>query len=361
MRGRLNDKAAVNEQLQTLARAVTAKRSPAVGTETIIYEYPKYLPAGAPCRASPLADGGSPPRPRGHRVTTLNIKEKRNMKLGVIADCYRLPVREAVLKAAKDGFDGVQLYATEGEFSPENLTPSLVREYKALFADNGLCVSALCADVGGYGFERDKDNPARIEKTKRIIDLAAEFGAKAVTSHIGVIPADETVERYDVMRRALGEIGGYAHEAGVTVAIETGPERAVTLRRFVKNCGKGVGVNLDPANFTMVTGQDAVDAVYVLREFIVHTHLKDGIMLAPTDPTEVYHAFAVGGVAAFEACKTFKEVPLGEGQVDFRSYFAALKDVGYDGFLTIEREVGKDPAGDVIIARDAARKLLSEI
>ena len=270
------------------------------------------------------------------------------MKLGVIADCYRLPIREAVLKAAKDGFDGVQLYATKGEFSPENLTPSLKNDYKKLFADNNLCVSALCADAGGYGFEREEDNPARIEKTKRIIDLAAEFGAKAITSHIGVIPADEAVERYDVMRRALSEIGEYAYAAGITVAIETGPERAVTLRRFIKACGKGVGENLDPANFTMVTGQDAVDAVYVLREFIVHTHLKDGIMLAPTDPAEVYHAFAVGGVAALEACKTFKEVPIGEGRVNFKSYFTALKDIGYDGFLTIEREVGESPAIDVI-------------
>lgn len=162
------------------------------------------------------------------------------------------------------------------------------------------------------------------------------------------------------MRRALSEIGEYAYAAGITVAIETGPERAVTLRRFIKACGKGVGVNLDPANFTMVTGQDAVDAVYVLREFIVHTHLKDGIMLAPTDPAEVYHAFAVGGVAALEACKTFKEVPIGEGRVNFKSYFTALKDIGYDGFLTIEREVGESPAIDVIKARDAARKLLSE-
>ncbi|MFR6641663.1 MAG: hypothetical protein ACLUSP_10390 [Christensenellales bacterium] len=45
--------------------------------------------------------------------------------------------------------------------------------------------------------------------------------------------------------------------------------------------------------------------------------------------------------------------------MNFKSYFTALKDIGYDGFLTIEREVGESPAIDVIKARDAARKLLS--
>lgn len=282
------------------------------------------------------------------------------MKLGVITDCYRLPVREAVLKASRDGFDGVQLYATTGEFSPEKLTANDIKEYKKLFSDCGLVVSALCADAGGYGFEREADNAARIDTTKRIVDLAVEFGTKVITSHIGVIPADKKTERYDVMLRALSACGEYAASAGVTVAIETGPERAVTLRGFVRDCGKGVGVNLDPANFTMVTGQNAIDAVYVLSDYIVHTHLKDGVMLYPSDPTSVYHAFAEGGVEAFEHCRGFKETPLGYGQVDFAGYLAALKDVGYDGFLTIEREVGDSPDADIILARDTARKLLGE-
>ena len=109
-----------------------------------------------------------------------------------------------------------------------------------------------------------------------------------------------------------------------------------------------MGVNLDPANFTMVTGQDATEAVYILKDYIVHTHAKDGIMLDPTqDPANVYHSFAVGGVEALNACRGFKETPLGEGKVDWKSYLGALREIGYDGFLTIEREAGSNPEADI--------------
>lgn len=145
----------------------------------------------------------------------------------------------------------------------------------------------------------------------------------------------------------------------VALAIETGPEKAKTLLAFLQDTKGGVGVNLDPANFTMVTGQDAVEAVYLLKDYIVHTHAKDGVMLDPEqDPTDVYHAFAVGGVDALNACKGFKEVPLGEGQVNWDKYIAALKEIGFDGFLTIERECGDDPAADIVLAVDFLRSKL---
>ena len=274
------------------------------------------------------------------------------MKLGVITDCFKKPLEECIVLAAKNGFDGVQIYATSGEFSPETLTEEKKAEIKKLLKENNLEVSALCGDMGGYGFEIEKDNAERVEKTKRIIDLAVEFGAKAVTTHIGVIPSDKTEPRYGVMLNALTAAGLYAKEKGVTLAIETGPEFAKTLLAFLKDTKGGVGVNLDPANFVMVTGQDPVQAVELLKDYIVHTHAKDGVKISDDmTPTEVYHAFAVGGVDALNACKCFKEVPLGEGQVNLKEYLYALKSVGYDGYLTIERETGDNPQADILKAK----------
>lgn len=270
------------------------------------------------------------------------------MKIGIITDCLKLPVKDAILKAADMGADAVQIYATTGEFSPSVLTPEKIDYYKNLLKECGLCVSAFCADMGGYGFEIEEDNKERIETTKAIVDLAVEFGTKVLTTHIGVIPADESNPRYSVMLRALTECGIYAKEHGVTLAIETGPEMAKTLLKFVQATKGGVGVNLDPANFTMVTGQDAVEAVYLLKDYIVHTHVKDGRMLDPNQKAEdVYHAFALGGVEALNACVGFKELPIGEGDVDWENYFKALKEIGYDGYLTIEREAGNDPYEDI--------------
>ena len=281
------------------------------------------------------------------------------MKIGVITDCFQKTHFEGIEIASELGLDGVQIYATTGEFSPETLTPEQKDKYKKLLKEKGLDVSALCGDMGGYGFEIAEDNPKRVEKTKRIVDLAVEFGTRVVTTHIGVIPEEKSAPRYKVMLDALTECGIYAKRRGVTLAIETGPEKAKTLLAFLEDTKGGVGVNLDPANFTMVTGQDAVEAVYILKDHIVHTHAKDGIMLDRNQsPTEVYHAFAVGGVEALNACKGFCEVPLGEGQVDWSNYLKALKDIGYNGFLTIERECGEDPEKDIIRAVDYLKNLL---
>ena len=269
------------------------------------------------------------------------------MKIGVITDCFKKTHAEGIEIASKLGLQGVQIYATTGEFSPE-LSFKEKQTYKNLLNEKGLVVSALCGDMGGYGFEIEKDNAKRIEKTKAIVDLAVEFNTNVVTTHIGVIPEDKNEPRYSVMLKALTECGLYAKEKGVTLAIETGPEKAKTLLAFLEDTKGGVGVNLDPANFTMVTGQDAVEAVYILKDYIVHTHAKDGVMLDENqDPTEVYHAFAVGGVDALNACEGFQETPLGEGKVDWVNYLKALKEIGFNGFLTIERECGDDPSADI--------------
>ena len=272
------------------------------------------------------------------------------MKIGVITDCFKKTHEDGICLAAELGLDGVQIYATTGEFSPQ-LSHEQKQGYKQLLKDKGLVVSALCGDMGGYGFEIAEDNVERVQKTKEIIDLAVEFDATIVTTHIGVIPEDKTHPRYQVMLSALTECGLYAQGKGVTLAIETGPETAKTLLGFLQDTKGGVGVNLDPANFTMVTGQDAVEAVYLLKDYIVHTHAKDGRMLDKTqNPTDVYHAFAVGGVEALNACKGFEELPLGEGDVDWNAYLRALEEIGFDGFLTIERECGEDPSADIIKA-----------
>ena len=280
------------------------------------------------------------------------------MKLGVITDCFKKPLKEALTLASRLQFDGVQIYATTGEFSPQTLTPARKAEIKAQLADCGLEISALCGDMGGYGYQIEPDNPERIEKTKAIIDLAVEFNTRVITTHIGVISSDRNHPRYQTMLKALNACGSYAQEKGVTLAIETGPETAATLKMFLDDTQGGVGVNLDPANFVMVTGQDPVEAVKLLGSYIVHTHVKDGIMLKKTDPKIIYDHFAEGGIEALNVADYFLETPLGEGKVDFLNYLAALRDVGYDGYLTIERETGSNPASDIVKARDVVLDLL---
>lgn len=282
------------------------------------------------------------------------------MKLGVLTDCFKEGVDRGIELAGHLGFNGVQIYATKGVFSADGLDKAARAKYKKLLKDNKLEVSALCGDMGGHGYQIAADNPLRVEKTKRIIDIAEDFETSVVTTHIGVIPADKSEERYAVMLDALTTCGLYAKSRGVTLAIETGPESAKVLLDFINDTQGGVGVNLDPANFVMVTGQDPVEAVELLGKHIVHTHVKDGKMLIKTDPKIIYDCFAVGGIEGLNVADYFKEVPVGTGDVDFTAYLAALKKVGYDGYLTIEREAGGDRLKDIAGAKAFIENIIKD-
>jgi len=286
-------------------------------------------------------------------------------KLGVIVDSFRLPVREGLRAARRLGADGVQMYAVAGEMAPENLDAAARGELKEFIAGLGLEISALCGDLGGHGFTRADGNPAKIARSKEIVRLARDLGTRVVTTHIGVVPDDPAVPVYDVLRRALSELAGFAAGHGVTFAVETGPESARTLRRLVDDVDSpGLGVNLDPANLAMVLRADPIDAVKTLAGKIVHTHAKDGINLKPCTGEQVYGAFADGTFDQLTGqCggELFREVPLGEGSVPWPAYLKALASTGYRGYLTVERETGDQPAVDIERALVFLRERIAEL
>lgn len=277
--------------------------------------------------------------------------------IGAIVESFRMETHEAIKTAAKMGLNGLQMYCTKGEHAPENFSKEDRRELLKFTKDLGLRFSAICGDLG-RGFGNPELNPELIEKSKRILDLALDFETDVVTTHIGVVPEDKNHPRYQIMQQACYELANYADSIHAHFAIETGPERSEVLRDFLDSLGStGVGVNLDPANLVMVTGDDPVKAVHNLKKYIVHTHAKDGVKLADLAPEYVY------GVLhpvpdAFKGVKLFEEVPLGTGSVDFPKYLAALEEIGYRGFLTIERECGANPVGDIGLAQQHLLKCM---
>ena len=279
----------------------------------------------------------------------------KKFPIGIIINSFRTDIPTSVKKAAECGAQGIQVYSTHGEMAPENLSPEKRREFLKLVKDNGLIISALCGDLGGGGFIHKDLNKERVEKSKRILDLAKDLETDIVTTHIGVVPSDPNHDRYKIMQEACHELAEYADSIDAHFAVETGPETSAVLKGFLDSLNStGVGVNLDPANLVMVTGDDPVGAVHNLKKYIVHTHAKDGKQIFYRDPEIVY------GIKkdVIVTDDSFLEVPLGEGSVDFPKYLAALEEIGYNGFLTIEREVGDDPAKDIRAAVDFLNGLM---
>lgn len=260
-------------------------------------------------------------------------------KIGVIINSLQMGTREGIKKAKELGADGFQIYCTDGDMAPENMSKPGRAEFQKFVSGLGLEISALCGDIG-KGFLDRSSNPEVIKRTMEFVDLAVDVGTRIVTSHIGHLPDDDTHELWQTGAEALSELGRYAESCGCVIAMETGPEEPVLLRKFLDQIGsKGLGVNYDPANLVMCGPFDHIGGVGILKEYIVHTHAKDGVCL------QSYRSVK-GAKWDWDNMKIL-EVPLGEGGVAFKHYLKALDDIGYQGYLTIERETGETPAKDV--------------
>jgi sugar phosphate isomerase/epimerase len=318
------------------------------------------------------------------------------MKIGAMVESFRAGLVGGLEAAAEVGADGVQIYATSGEMHPDNMNAAARKELRKRLADLGLELAALCGDFGGHGFQDAAENVKRVEDSKHVMDLALDLGCKVVTTHIGVVPQDASNPRYAVMAKACEAMGRHGQSSGATFAIETGPENAQVLRAFldhilcgIQSCGTpksswgcsgggakpghpqadlgvpqegvpqevpGIGVNFDPANLVMVQCEDIPKAVGLLGKYIVHTHAKDGQNLCKITGEQLYNGADVP--PNFKPWECIKEVPLGEGQVPWPQYIAALKAAKFDGYLTIEREVGEDPRHDIAKAIGFLKSLL---
>ena len=287
--------------------------------------------------------------------------------IGVLLESFRGTTEERIKKASDLGVQGVQMFMTGyglKENHVDNMTDDRAKYLLDMAKGYGIVFSAICGDFGGdykggCNFKNKDRNPELIERSKRVMDYALKFETNVVTTHIGVIPQDTTCEEYKIQQEACFTLAEYADSLGAHFAIETGPETAAHLGDFLDTLNStGVAVNFDPANLVMcVADNDLAAGVHRLKKYIVHTHAKDGMMLANVDPANLYEAGDI--VDAIEKGSAFIELPLGMGNVNWNGYLRALQDIGYKGFLTIERECGADPDADIVMAAKFLREKIA--
>lgn len=268
-------------------------------------------------------------------------------RTGILLDSFQLPLEDTLRITSESGADGVQMYAVPHHMASLELDYRAAKSLKRKVESYNLQISALCGDIGGHGFEIASENSEKIKKTKEIINFAVELGTNIITTHIGVI-SETDKEKNITMKEALQAICQYAEKAGVYIAIETGPEKSMILKKFIAETGeKNLKVNFDPANLLMVQGENPAEAVFNLKDYIVYTHAKDGRRMAECDSVVIYGAFAEGNPGQINFDVFFRELPLGTGDVNFPEYLKALEDIGYSGYLTIEREAGNNRIKDI--------------
>ena len=166
--------------------------------------------------------------------------------------------------------------------------------------------------------------------------LAQELGLKLVTFHAGFLPHDEKDPGFAKMLRRLSEAADAFNAAHVALGLETGQETAQDLLRILQKLNRSnVGVNFDPANMILYDKGDPIAAVRTLGRWIRQVHIKDARR------TKVPGTWG-------------QEVAAGTGEVDWRAFFATLKELGFAGDFVIEREAGDQRVVDIQTAKKTA-------
>jgi len=227
--------------------------------------------------------------------------------------------------------------------------------WKQALAEEGFTVVTVFAAYDGesyadiptvqqtVGFVPPATRAAREQRTFAVSDFAAELGVPAIATHIGCVPEDRASDVYTEVRDLVRRVCDHAAAHSQAFALETGQESAAELLDFLRAANRpNLGINFDPANMILYGTGDPIAALDTLAAHLMTVHCKDGDWPPRDRPG------ALG-----------EERPLGQGAVGIERFIAKLKQIGYRGPLTIEREAS-DPAQrmrDILMGAGLLRRL----
>jgi sugar phosphate isomerase/epimerase len=167
----------------------------------------------------------------------------------------------------------------------------------------------------------------RTAEMKEIADFARRLNCPVVALHLGFIPhAPVGDAAYEGILDVTRDICDHCRSLGQDVHLETGQESAEGLLKFLADVQRdNLFVNFDPANMILYGTGEPIEALKQIGPYVHSVHCKDALW--SDRPGETWG----------------QEVPLGQGQVNIESYLRTLLEIGYDGPLTIEREIPQEP------------------
>lgn len=200
------------------------------------------------------------------------------------------------------------------------------RVFTVFAAYNGESYADIPTVQRTVGFVPPATREERERRTLAVSDFAAVIGAPGIATHIGFVPESTADPDYLAVRDMVRRICDHAAGHKQTFALETGQEPAPVLLAFLNEVDRrDLGINFDPANMILYGTGDPIEALGVLGPRVISVHCKDG------DWPEPGIAGALG-----------KERALGVGSVGVARFLAKLREIGYSGPLSIEREAS-DP------------------
>jgi L-ribulose-5-phosphate 3-epimerase len=235
------------------------------------------------------------------------------------------------------GVPSVQIHAPH----QQTRTEQTAKTFLGKCADAGITITAVFGGFDGesyadiettkrtIGLVPENTRAARLSEMKEIADFAQLLGCQTVALHIGFVSEDTAGENYKSLLDVTRDLLDHCKANGQQLNLETGQESADHLLHFIGDVGRdNLFINFDPANMILYGTGDPIAALKKVGRLVRSVHCKDG-------------KWAPAGQRG-KAWGT--EVPLGEGDVGMETYLRTLKEIGYFGPLTIEREIAHDRA-----------------
>jgi D-psicose/D-tagatose/L-ribulose 3-epimerase len=249
------------------------------------------------------------------------------MKLGIINSAFGqagVDTATGLQHIARLGFDCVDIFTEAMTISSEEK-----RLIVATCTKHNLPIISLPVVATGLVDFNDPVRDFHVERCRRFIDLAAEFGAKNILLVLGeylwqrevIPPSAQWGWALDTCRT----LGDYADKKGVDIALELEPFRLSLLNsvdemvKFIDECAHPrVRANIDISHLVLADVGPAELAR--LKGKAIHVHISD--------------------------CdgKVHGDLPPGRGVVKFAPYLQAIKELSIDGVVSIELEYSPDPS-----------------
>lgn len=275
------------------------------------------------------------------------------MKIGVCVNFDEIGGMSKKFKDLKsEGFDNCQLIS----WKPELWTDDNLEIIKKLIKENGITISAFWCGWEGpcvwnfydgqitLGLVPPEYRTMRIKNLCDGADFAHRLGVKNVVTHMGFIPENPNDPQFAPFCVAVRQVAEHLKKNNQNLLFETGQETPVTMLRCFEKVGMdNLGVNLDTANVILYGKANPVDALDVFGKYVMNIHAKDG--LYPTNGHDLGN-----------------EVRIGDGKVDFKALFKKLHELGYDSYVTIEREIeGEQQISDIRHAKKYLGDIIAEV
>ena len=252
------------------------------------------------------------------------------------------------------GVPTVQLHAPPTDMLGDEAKAKEVRDQ---FAAAGVDVTVLFCGFEGesyadiptvhktVGLVPEGPRALRLALTKQISDFGSILGVPALGMHIGAVPDDASDPLYTAVVDVAQEVCDCCKANGQRFHLETGQEPVDTLLRFFGDVGReNLAINFDPANLILYGVAEPIEALKRCGQYVKSCHCKDANWA--DKPGEEW------GV----------EMPLGQGQVGMENFIRALKEIGYEGPLTIEREIsGEQQKADIAAAIGLLQTLRADV